>query len=104
MSGADLEPGKTIERSFKYKVREEDCGFQRISDRVAQAAPSLQSRILRSTGCRLRVHEEHDTQFLGFCPERIELAIREFLAFNTAADRGATHSEFLDGLFQLVGS
>ena len=103
MSGADLESGKTIQRSFEDEVREEYGGFQGVADRVAQPASSLQARILRRAGrAGLWVHEYDNTEFLGFGPERIELPVREFLAFNAASDGGAAHPEFSYRLVQLL--
>ncbi len=43
-----------------------------------------------------------NTEFLGFGPERIELPVREFLAFNAASDGGAAHPEFSYRLVQLL--
>src|SRR5439155_6421206 len=104
MSRADLEPRKTIERSFKDEVRKEYRGLQRISNRVAQTASSLKTRILCGARCPLRMHEQQDPQLLRLCPERIELTIGDLLTFDTSSDGGAAHSQFLDGLVQLVGS
>ena len=47
--------------------------------------------------------EEQDAELLGLGPERIELARRQFFAFDAAADRGAAESELLDGFLQLFG-
>ena len=63
----------------------------------------LQSRVLRRAGRRLRVHEEQHAQLLRLCPERIELAIGELLAFDAAADGGAAQAQLPDRLVQLVG-
>src|SRR5437667_7918257 len=103
MSRADLEPRKTIERSFKNEVRKEYRGLQRISNRVAQTASSLKTRILCGARCPLRMHEQQDPQLLRLCPERIELTIGDLLTFDTSSDGGATQSQFVDGLIQLVG-
>src|SRR5207247_5251895 len=102
MSGADLEARKTIERSFKDEVRKEYRGLQRISNRVAQTASSLKTRILCGARCPLGMHEQQDPQFLRLCPERIELTIGDLLTFDTSSDGGAAHSQFFDGLVQLV--
>src|SRR5262245_7160641 len=75
VSCADFESGKTIQRSFKNKMREEDCSFQRISDRVAQTAFSLQPWVLCCARRVLWVHEQQYTQFLRLGPERIELPV-----------------------------
>src|SRR5215831_17685346 len=103
MSRADLEPRKTIERSFKDEVRKEYRGFQRISNRVAQTASSSKTLILCGARCPLRMHEQQNPQLLGFCPERIELTIRDFLAFDASSDGGAPQSQFVDGFVQLIG-
>src|SRR5215510_7282825 len=84
-------------------MREEDCSFQRISDRVAQAALSLQPWVLRCTRRVLWVHEQQHTEFLCLGPERIELAVGEFLALDAASDGGAAQSQLSDGLVQLIG-
>src|SRR6266516_1638799 len=104
MSRADLEPRKTIERSFKDEVRKEYRGLQRISNRVAQTASSLTTRILCGARCPLRMHEQQDPQLLRLCPERIELTIGDLLTFDTSSDGGAAHSQLFDGLVQLVVS
>src|SRR5262249_47503134 len=75
VSCADFESGKTIQRSFKNEMREEDCSFQRISDRVAQTAFSLQPWVLRCARRVLWVHEQQHTEFLCLGPERIELPV-----------------------------
>src|SRR5215813_1088786 len=75
VSCADFESGKTIQRSFKNEMREEDCSFQRISDRVAQTAFFLQPWVLRCTRRVLWVHEQQHTEFLCLGPERIELPV-----------------------------
>src|SRR3989449_10962125 len=104
MSRADLEPRKTIERSFKYEVRKEYRGLQRISNRVAQTASSLKTRILCGARCPLRTHEQQDPQLLRLCPERIELTIGHLLTFDTSSDAGSRPSQFFDGLVHLFGS
>src|SRR5262249_53872825 len=103
MSGADLEPRKTIERSFKDEVRKEHRGFQRISNRVSQIPSSSKTLILCGARCPLGMHEQQNPQLLGFCPERIELTIGDLLTFDASSDGGAAQSQFVDGFVQLVG-
>src|SRR2546422_11724731 len=61
-------------------------GFQWISNCVPQTTFSLQSRVLCGARCVLRVHEQQYPELLRLGPERIELAVGEFLAFNAASD------------------
>src|SRR5437773_1971479 len=103
MSRADLEPRETIKRSLKNQVREEHGGFQRISDRVPQTTLPLQSLVLRSARRGLWMHEKQYSELLCLGPERIELAVGEFLAFDTSSDGGATQSQLSDCLVQLIG-
>ena len=49
------------------------------------------------------MHEEQDAELLRLCPERIELAVGDFLAFDAASDGGATQSQLFDALLQLIG-
>src|SRR5213594_227758 len=103
MGGADLEARKTIKRSFKDEMRKEYRGLQWISNRVAQTASSLKTRILCRARCPLRMHEQQDPQLLRLCPERIELTIGDLLTFDASSDGGAAQSQFVDGFVQLVG-
>ena len=63
----------------------------------------LQARVLRRARRRLRMHEQHHAQLLRLRPERIELPIRQLLAFDAAADGGAAQSQLPDRLVQLLG-
>ena len=49
------------------------------------------------------MHEEQHAELLRLGPERIELAIGEFLPFDASADGGATQPKFLHGQFELLG-
>ena len=84
-------------------MRQKHRGLERIPDRVAETAFPLQTGILCGAGRLLRVHEEHDAQFFRFGPERIELAVRQFLSFDAAADRGATKAQFSHRVVELLG-
>ena len=103
MGSADFQPGKTVQRSLENQVGEEDRGFQRIPDGIAQATFSLQSSVLRGARRGLRMHENHDPELFRLCPEWIELAIRQFLALAAASDRGPTKAQPPDRFIQLIG-
>src|SRR5436190_24039279 len=84
-------------------MRQKHRRLARVADDLAQPALALHARVGRSPRRRLRVHEHDDTELFGFRPERIELAIRELLAFAAAADGRAAESELLDGILELLG-
>jgi hypothetical protein len=94
MSGADLEPGKGIERSLKNQVRECDCRLQRVTDHVLQHSVALQPAAGAEFGCALWVNENHYAELFGVSPKRMEFGIRQLLAVDAAADQ-RTELEFL---------
>src|SRR3989442_6910203 len=103
MGSADFQPRKTIQDSLENQVGAEDRGFQRIPDGIAQTTFYLQPGVLRRPWRGLRMHEDHDAELFRLGPERVELAIRQFLAFAAASDRGATKAQLPDRFIQLIG-
>src|SRR6266481_6336732 len=100
MSRANFQAGEAVQGSVKHHARKEDSGFERIPDDVAQVASSLQPVGLDDILCSLRVHENHNAEFLRLSPERVKSGSREILAQHMTADGGATRPQLLDGMLQ----
>jgi len=49
------------------------------------------------------MHENHDSELFRLGPERVELAIRQLLAFAAASDRSAAKTQLPDRFIQLIG-
>src|SRR5215472_10384109 len=103
MRGADLEPGKGIERSLKNQVRQSDRRLQRVAYHILQHPVALKPAAGAEFGCALRVDENHHAELLGFGPKWVEFGIRQLLAVDAAADQRAAQSEVFDGIFELRG-
>ena len=65
MGGADLEPGKAVERAFEDQVRERDGGLERIADDIVEpAVADLHASVGREYGSELR--DEFDAIASGY--------------------------------------
>src|SRR5689334_13152460 len=101
MRGADLQPGKFVERTFEEQMRQRDRCLQRIADYIAQPAISLQSA---GEFCRsLRMNEDQRPELIGFRPEGMEFRIGELFAIDAPADQSSTQAELSDRRFELLG-
>ena len=103
VGAANPETGKPVERAFENQMREERRRLERVADGVLQAASPLEARVLGRPRRRLRVHEEQHAELFGLRPEGIEAPVRQLLAFDAAADRGAAQSQLADGVVELLG-
>src|SRR5262245_65553954 len=102
MGANDLQLRKTVERPIENHARQEDRRFQRISDDVAQVAATAESALLKYIFGALGMHENRNSQFLRFCPEKIELRSGRYFAGNMAGDSHAEKPESLDRFLQLL--
>src|SRR5215475_2407293 len=103
MRGADLEAWEAVERPFKDQMRQSDCGFEWVADRVRQeTTPSQPAARFQFAGAE-RVHKDEYPQLFALGPERVELRVGELLAGDAAGDADATKAERLDRLLDLCG-
>ena len=100
---AEFQAGEAVECSVEHHAREENRGFQGIPDDIAQVASSLERIFLEDILGALRVHENHDAEFLRLGPERIVLRQGNVFPQDVPADGGAARPQFLDGVFELLG-
>ena len=103
MRGADLQPGKAVERALEDQVRQRDRGFERVADRVGQQAAAAQPAARLELARAQRVHEDQDAQLLALGPERMEPGIGQFLAGDAAAHADAAEAQLLDRMLDLLG-
>src|SRR5213594_2233245 len=101
VSSANLHAGKAIQSSFENHVGQEDGCLQRISDDVAEIASSAKGAIAQDVIGAAGMHEDQDSQFLHFCPERIVFGRKGYFACGVTGDTDALQSELFDSFFQL---
>src|SRR5262249_14879680 len=103
MRGADLEAWEAVERPFKDQMRQGDCGFEMVADRVRQeTTPSQPAARFQFAGAE-RVHEDEHPQLFALGPERVEFWVGELLTGDAAGDADAAKAELLDRLLDLFG-
>src|SRR5262249_26879363 len=101
MSSTNLHAGKAIEGSFENHLGQKDGCLQRISDDVAQIASSAKGAIAQNVIGAAGMHEDQNSQFLHFCPERIVFRRKRYFASGVTGDTDALQTELFDSFFQL---
>src|ERR1700716_3068322 len=100
MRRADLQTGKTIERSLVDQMRERQRRVERIADGVGQFAIAAEPRLeLRRSD---RMDEDQAAELFRLGPHGVKFRISEFAALDAAAGRDAAEAELLDALFELL--
>src|SRR5262252_9921795 len=102
MSGTNLEPWVAVQGALKDHMRERDCRFKRVADRVRQQAAAGEPPAWLQFARAERVHKNEDAEFLGLRPHRMEFRVCQLLSGDAATDRETSQPQILDPIFELL--
>src|ERR1700687_1073376 len=77
-------------------------GLQRMSNYIIQESVSLQPSVIYRRSRGLGMYEDQVVQFLGFCPNGVELGGGQIISVHAAGNGEASHPKLLHSLFHLL--